>query len=184
METKPADLCMWVGKEFYPTPHDFISEALRQGVSKRIPVHNPPENIVPGASRLFFIHPEACVHVEHAALQALHDALIAAIKAADLTRLVLATALRVMDGWQRNPAHCVATLQNGHIANCDRVLQDLGVTLAPGIFAYCYLTGLQYVCKPDETQPPDHLRALAEPVIVQYDPSQIQAVAEQEEVEE
>ena len=57
-----ADLLMRVGQSHYETPHDFISEAVRLGISKAIPLsqrQEPPE-IVPGQTRMWLVHPDAC----------------------------------------------------------------------------------------------------------------------------
>jgi hypothetical protein len=47
---------MWIGERFYPTPKDFIREAIQTGVSKRIP--SVPKGIAPG-SWVFLAHPNA-----------------------------------------------------------------------------------------------------------------------------
>lgn len=57
-----TDLLMRVGQTHYDTPGDFIDEAVRLGISKAIPVsmrQNPPE-VVPGQTRIWFVHPDAC----------------------------------------------------------------------------------------------------------------------------
>lgn len=55
-----SDLLMWVGKEFYPYPEDFIEEARAFGINKRIPVtKGGPPLIDPGRTRLFLAHPRA-----------------------------------------------------------------------------------------------------------------------------
>jgi hypothetical protein len=48
-----------VGTRYYPTPRDFLLEALRHGVSKRLPTI--PRHLVPGKSRLFLIHDQCSV---------------------------------------------------------------------------------------------------------------------------
>lgn len=52
------DLLMWVGEKFYPTPDDFVFECRKHGLSKKIPLNEPPQ-IIPGITRLFIIHPLA-----------------------------------------------------------------------------------------------------------------------------
>jgi len=57
-----ADLLMRVGATHYDTPDDFIQEAVRLGISKAIPLsqrQEPPE-IVPGQTRMWLVHPDAC----------------------------------------------------------------------------------------------------------------------------
>jgi hypothetical protein len=46
---------MWVGKENYPYVPDFVEEARRFGISKRIPRDFPIERLQPG-SKLILIH--------------------------------------------------------------------------------------------------------------------------------
>jgi hypothetical protein len=57
-----ADLLMRVGQTHYETPHDFISEAVRLGISKAIPLSQRQQapNIVPGQTRMWLVHPDAC----------------------------------------------------------------------------------------------------------------------------
>ncbi len=171
---KPADLLMWVGAQFYPTPQDFIAEAIAQGVSKRIPINNPPENIVPGISRLFFVHPQACVRTKDG-----KD--FAAFKQS----LPTASLRSQLDDWERNPAFYFRRVLEGAETNrrVDEFVREyLPLEFCPGIFAFCYITGMQYVCKPGETQPPDHLRTHGvEPVVVEYEPSEIHASTLSEE---
>ena len=50
------DYLMWVGYQGYPTIEDFINEAGRLGVSKRI--SRLPKGLVPGESRVFLAHDE------------------------------------------------------------------------------------------------------------------------------
>jgi hypothetical protein len=47
---------MWVGSSYYPRIEDFVDEAERMGVSKR--VAHPPVNIKLGRSLLFLVHDE------------------------------------------------------------------------------------------------------------------------------
>lgn len=60
------DLLMWAGKEHYPQPEDFISEARVQGINKAIPIskNNAPPIVNPGKTRLFIVHPRAIVAPE------------------------------------------------------------------------------------------------------------------------
>lgn len=50
-------ILMHVGKSFYKTPKDFINEANRMGVSKRISA--VPKDFVLGKTWIFLAHPEA-----------------------------------------------------------------------------------------------------------------------------
>lgn len=53
------DILMWVGKEYYKTPEEFIEEAQTMGVSKKIQLTTPPV-IMGGVTKLYLIHPHAC----------------------------------------------------------------------------------------------------------------------------
>lgn len=51
-----TDLMMWIGSSYYPKIEDFVDEAERMGVSKRIAYS--PVNIKLGRSLLFLVHDE------------------------------------------------------------------------------------------------------------------------------
>lgn len=57
------DILMWIGEKYYPTPHDFITEALRVGISKRIPLQHAPPKIWNNRTKIYFAHPKA-IHDE------------------------------------------------------------------------------------------------------------------------
>lgn len=48
----------WVGEKHYPNAADFIEEAVRLGVSRRISLREELKKLTP-ASRLFLVHPKA-----------------------------------------------------------------------------------------------------------------------------
>jgi len=56
LSAKAFDLLMWVGKDYYPQPSDFINECKKHGICKRIKKGAAPA-IFPGFTRLFIIHP-------------------------------------------------------------------------------------------------------------------------------
>ena len=53
----PGDYVNWVSGTYYPFPKDFIDEAKRLGISRRIA--NIPKEFAFGISRVFFVHPRA-----------------------------------------------------------------------------------------------------------------------------
>jgi hypothetical protein len=53
---RAVDLVMWVGTGFYPTIDSYIVEGMNLGCCKRVP--KPPEEAVPGKSRVFLAHDE------------------------------------------------------------------------------------------------------------------------------
>jgi len=58
---------MLVGAGSYPTPQDFVKEALAMGISKRIPFI--PKGLELGKTVLYLAHPKACEVREPVALQ-------------------------------------------------------------------------------------------------------------------
>lgn len=58
---------MGVGEKFYKTPEDFMQEASKMGVSKRIPFI--PKELKLGETILYLAHPRACEVREPVALQ-------------------------------------------------------------------------------------------------------------------
>lgn len=65
-QDKPAFI-MKVGAGSYPSPQDFLEEALAMGISKRIPFI--PRALELGETVLYLAHPKACAVRESAALQ-------------------------------------------------------------------------------------------------------------------
>jgi len=73
---RPCHLCdpqdkaayiMRVGEKYYKTPYDFLDEARRMGISKRIPFI--PKGLELGKTVIYLAHPKACEVKEPAALQ-------------------------------------------------------------------------------------------------------------------
>lgn len=54
----PRSGLLWVGHTHYPTPFAFLTEATRQGISKRVP--HLPKGFTIGETRVFLAHPMAC----------------------------------------------------------------------------------------------------------------------------
>ena len=50
------DVAIFVGKEFYPSLWDFVEEAKRFGISRKVPPTFPFEQLTPGKSRMIFLH--------------------------------------------------------------------------------------------------------------------------------
>lgn len=53
-----GDLLIWIGKEFYAWPSDYIEEVREQGASRRIPANYPIEKLALGA-RMRLVHANA-----------------------------------------------------------------------------------------------------------------------------
>jgi len=53
---------LWVGAKHYPLPHQYLAEATKIGVRRRIP--NPPKELVLGQTRVYLAHSKAILN-EH-----------------------------------------------------------------------------------------------------------------------
>lgn len=53
------DVGIFVGEEFYKSLYDFVEEARRYGISRKVPPTFPFEQLTPGLSRMIFIHSKA-----------------------------------------------------------------------------------------------------------------------------
>jgi len=62
-------LIMSVGERYYKTPFDFLDEATRMGISKRLPSDHFPKELKLGETIVYLAHPKACEVKEPAALQ-------------------------------------------------------------------------------------------------------------------
>lgn len=52
---------IWIGEKFYPRPVDFMNEAAKQGISRRL--HNVPREFEAGKTWVMFAHPKAIQRV-------------------------------------------------------------------------------------------------------------------------
>ncbi|KPL21849.1 MAG: hypothetical protein AMJ93_08605 [Anaerolineae bacterium SM23_84] len=173
MEEQASDLLMWVGATYYPTSEDFASECIHQGLSKRTAITSVPEGIVNGVSRLFLIHPWACLTVDEEnghTLEELHDRL------ESLDNPLISEWLQ---DWDRNPAWVIRQIIEKTSKEppaqepwyeATMIIEDCGVIFTPGVFGFSYITGMQYVVSKGETDLPDELKDRGiEPVRVVYD---------------
>ena len=55
-----AHLVFWVGAEFYEFPCDYLEETRRLGISRRVPVDFPLEEL-DSSSMMFFVHSKAII---------------------------------------------------------------------------------------------------------------------------
>lgn len=59
-EATTFDYIMHIGSSYYETPEEFIKECKTIGLNKRVPVSkNKIPEIIPGRTRIFFVHPNA-----------------------------------------------------------------------------------------------------------------------------
>lgn len=52
-------VAIFVGESFYASPWTFVEEARRFGISRKVPPTFPFQELTPGRSMMFFIHPKA-----------------------------------------------------------------------------------------------------------------------------
>lgn len=169
-----TDLMMWVGKEY--KLYEFIEEARRQGVSKRIPKNMIPE-ITPGESRLFLVYPEAVIltkatyyllALDLRAFGYLNDRIVDSLQDEfphpeymELTEIVKPDVISLRIALEH--------LKEAKLGCYNNLLDEYEIDFHPGIFGYTYLTGVQYVLWEDENGLPEvyqHLKDLVEPVRV------------------
>ncbi len=151
MSTSPSaapDILVFRGEKYWATPEEVIREVHAQGLSVRIPRNNIPAGMVSGLSRIALAHVKAVLTMEcgtaedlRAAFAELHDPEVDAV----LARRYEHAPSR----WLEMPA-TDATRE---------ILKRFGVKFAPGIFAFCYWTGLAYYAKPGEDAAPSDLAA-------------------------
>lgn len=140
------DILVFRGAEYWPTPEDVIREVHGQGLSVRIPRNNIPEGMIKGLSRIALAHIKAVLVIEkgteeelRAAFAALHDEVVDQVLA-------------------RKYEHAPSRWLEMPESQAKReVLECLGVSFKPGIFAFCYWTGTSYYLKPDENEAPQDL---------------------------
>lgn len=171
-----TDFKMWVGKQYY-TLGSFIEEAMKQGVSKRIPASMIPE-ITPGESRLFLAYVEAIVILAKENYAELEHYLYewGYLAEVDLECenwvSLLPELLEADTPMPPNMGTLRIALENLEATDLDHylgVVDSFGITYKPGIFGYAYLTGIQYITKPGEEGLPQeysHLEGSVEPVRV------------------
>jgi hypothetical protein len=62
---------IFVGKNFYPSPWDFVEEARRFGLSRKVTSNFPFNKLTPGKSRMYFVHARSIPTFEYSLLQQL-----------------------------------------------------------------------------------------------------------------
>jgi len=60
-------IAIWIGREHYASPIDYVEEVKRLGASRRIPENFDFSVLTPGKSRMMFIHPLAFTELIHEA---------------------------------------------------------------------------------------------------------------------
>jgi hypothetical protein len=172
---------MCVGRKFYKL-HEAVEEYKEQGVSKRVSNTAIPEGLVPWRSKIFVAHPDAIVKVTAEGKTL-----------ADLAYTLLENGCLSEDDWDSlvemaNPYWTGKELHSEDFVPVsmlviaialskmpeheqDALKQELGLEFCMGIFGFAYLSGIEYVAKPGETDLPanmKHLKGYVQPVEVFY----------------
>ncbi|HEC65135.1 hypothetical protein LCGC14_2247890 [marine sediment metagenome] len=153
-----VDVIMWAGENNYSVS-EFINEARKMGVSKRIPRNSIPEGIVPGRSRLLIKHKKAIVKTE---LESDYPLLIDNLIVNDYP---------VSEGSMLSVVMALENLYKEDIEFWREFIYVYGITWHPGVIGYSYITGLQYVVEEEEEDLPEdlaHIKYL-EPIKMEYD---------------
>lgn len=175
--TKAPDIIMYVGEQYY-TLHDYISEALQQGVHKRISSASIPDGIVPWESKIFLAHSKAILRTN---IGELADLAYELLDRGYMTQVQYNSFVENTEpfwtGEELKPEDFVpaqmlmlATVLSTVPANeLAEIEIKWGVEYFPGVFGYAYIAGMHYICKPDEDDLPlelRHMKDLIEPVHV------------------
>jgi len=155
------DILIFRGAEYWPTPEDVIREVHAQGLSVRIPRNHIPEGLVHGLSRIALGHIKAVMTIEHGTEDDLRAAFEALIDP-ESQRTAQGEGLdpRIAQVLARTYEHAPSRwLEMPESVDKRAIFERLGVKFSPGIFAYCYYTGLTYYLKPDEAEAPADIAA-------------------------
>lgn len=152
-----VDVIMWVGEDNYSVS-EFINEARKMGVSKRIPRNSIPESIVPGRSRLLIKHRKAIVKTES---ESDYPILVSNIMVNDYP---------VSEGSMLSVVMALEAIYKDDIELWSEFIYVYGLTWHPGVIGYSYITGIQYVVEEGEEELPEdlaHIKYL-KPVKMEY----------------
>ncbi len=145
------DILIFRGAQYWPTPEDVIREIHTQGLSVRIPRNNIPEGLVKGLSRIALGHIKAVMVIEKGTEDDLRAAFEALTRVDDhdpaMDEILGRTYEHPPSRWLEMPES----------DSKREIFERLGVSFKPGIFAYCYYSGVTYYLKPDEIKAPEDL---------------------------
>lgn len=166
MATKAVDIIMWAGEDNYSVSQ-FIEEANRMGVSKRIPITSIPEGIIPNVSRLFIKHRKAITKSPK------YIALVTELQLLGVYELYAVRADDMEDLYGDNLLVTMALekLREEQYPKWKRLVEVYEVTWEAGVIGYTYITNLQYVVHDHEEGLPEeieHLEDYIEPVRIEY----------------
>ena len=147
------DILIFRGAQYWPTPEDVIREVHVQGLSVRISRNNIPEGLVHGLSRIALGHTKAVMTIENGTEDDLRAAFEALLKEKEHDPRIDAVLART---FEHRPSRWLEMPES--VAKRE-ILERLGVSFSPGIFAYSYFSGATYYLKPDETEAPEDLAA-------------------------
>ena len=149
---------LWIGEQFYPTPHDFMAEAAKMGVSRRIPA--VPKDFRVGEDSVLLAHRRTILKPKPTADEISENWSIQDCKQWFIDRDL---ELPDQDGQSMNLI--------GWTEATKKAVEEAKPEFTPGLFSIFKPTHLEYVCRGDEGQ--DELQSMVdrgiEPVIVQKD---------------
>lgn len=175
--SEATSVIMYVGESYYKL-HEIISEALQQGVHKRIPSTSIPEGIVPWESKIFLAHNRAIVKTTIGTLSEL------AYELYERDLLSFEQWHDMVDlnepFWTGEELHAedfvpeqMLTITTHLSMLLDEERGELekkyGLVYMPGIFGFAYIENIHYIAKPGETSLPveySHMSDIIEAVHV------------------
>ncbi len=140
------DILVFRGADYWPTPEAVIREVHAQGLSVRIPRNNIPEGMVKGLSRIALAHIKAVMVIEKGTVEELRTA-FEVLHDEEVDRVLARKYEHAPSQWLEIPDSSAKR----------EILERLGVSFKPGIFAFCYWTATSYYLKPDENDAPQDL---------------------------
>ena len=160
-------ILMCVGKQYYKLS-EFVDEAERDGISKRIPTTNIPQGLVPYVSKIFVAHPDSIIRTK-AEGKTLSELASRLLEIGTLPYLSFIDIPEIYSPYWQNekilsyefvPA-CILDLALA-LDRCedkvrDKLIEEFGIEFCMGIFGYSYIQSLVYIAKEGEEELPEKL---------------------------
>jgi len=186
LSANPPSLLFCVGEQFYRF-HEFVDEAHRIGVSKRLPANSIPEGLVVGLSKIFVAHPKAIVKVTKpgATLMDLAYAMLedGTLNYDQYEHMVgledpfwTGEELNAEDHVPESMFYVAYAFSKEPAARQRQLIEEFGLQFCMGIFGFGPFGGFQVVLNKNDEELPENLQHLShlvesgyvEPVHVVY----------------
>ena len=172
-------ILMCVGEQSYKL-HEFVFEAMEQGISKRTPVTSIPTTLVPGVSKIFVAHPKAMVYTKDISGLFLHLYELDYIDEQTYDKYAGLLYLNEFDFGDIRPEMYVPeymldiAMSLSMMSDADRKATEdqFQITYGFGVFGYAPFEEVQYVLPSSVDELPEevaHLEKFIRPVHVAYD---------------